>query len=276
LRGFVRNYAKAVNVDADEALAILERTNQAASIVLASKQVTPVPAADKINVTPNARSLPVPGARIGIAFLVAALIGAAGYYWWNFMRPGASANAKGDASAKLSAANVDTASIVTPSVAAPTATTTEVAPPTILPSATQATNAGATPVAQPSAESAGPATPASAPTSPTALPASAPFTASDSASTSSPVAPQLNLTPRTRGNVVGFTFTGESWVEVTDATGRIVLSKRFKSGDAEEVAGRAPFSIVVGNASATRMAFNGKEVDLRPHTKIAVARLTVK
>jgi len=33
---------------------------------------------------------------------------------------------------------------------------------------------------------------------------------------------------------------------------------------------------VIGKAGATRMAYNGKEIDLTPHTKLAVARVTVK
>ena len=76
--------------------------------------------------------------------------------------------------------------------------------------------------------------------------------------------------------LLGFTFGGESWVEVVDRTGKTVLSKRYKGGEAEEIIGVAPFSIVIGNAHVTRMAYNGKEVDLVPHTRVSVARLTVK
>jgi cytoskeleton protein RodZ len=65
-------------------------------------------------------------------------------------------------------------------------------------------------------------------------------------------------------------------VEVVDGGGRIVISRRYAAGEADEVAGRGPFSIVVGNAQATRVAYNGREFDLAPHTKSTVARLTVK
>jgi cytoskeleton protein RodZ len=75
---------------------------------------------------------------------------------------------------------------------------------------------------------------------------------------------------------VGFTFTGRSWVEVVDARGRTILSKRYEAGDADDVVGRPPFSIVVGNAQVTRMAYNGKPFDLEPHTRVTVARVTVK
>ena len=76
--------------------------------------------------------------------------------------------------------------------------------------------------------------------------------------------------------LLGFTFEGKSWVEVVDASGKTVLDKTFKSGDAEEVTGRAPFAVVIGNAQATRMAYNGKEIDLTPHTRASVARVNVK
>jgi cytoskeleton protein RodZ len=78
------------------------------------------------------------------------------------------------------------------------------------------------------------------------------------------------------GAALGFTFSGESWVEVMDASGKKVLSRRFKAGDAEEVLGRAPFTVTIGNASSTRMAFNGREFALDPHTRGAVARVVVK
>jgi cytoskeleton protein RodZ len=79
-----------------------------------------------------------------------------------------------------------------------------------------------------------------------------------------------------RTSTLGFTFSGESWVEIIDSNGKTILSRRFKAGDTEEVVGRAPFSVVVGNAKSTRMAFNGREFALEPHTRVSVARVTVK
>lgn len=97
----------------------------------------------------------------------------------------------------------------------------------------------------------------------------------------SPLTPQsaadAPATPVPAGSSrVGFTFTGRSWVEVVDARGRTILSKRYEAGDADDVIGRPPLSIVVGNAQVTRMAYNGKPFDLEPHTRVTVARVTVK
>jgi cytoskeleton protein RodZ len=285
LRGFVRNYAKSVGVNADEALALLERTNTSATPVHASRQVTPVAAAAQINVNGDGALLNLPAVRIAIAVLLTLFIVAAGYYWWNYMRAGAmeSSRPKTEAKAGNSAVtNTETKSDVAASpstgVQQPATTDTAItlAPSTALPSAT--------PVS-PSTETLPPGTVA-------APPQSAPFAASDAASTSSPVTPAISLpavrekpadqaaapeTPRRAGtSIVGFTFTAESWVEVVDATGKTILSKRFKAGDAEEITGRGPLAVVVGNAQATRMAYNGREFDLKPHTRSTVARVTLK
>jgi cytoskeleton protein RodZ len=77
---------------------------------------------------------------------------------------------------------------------------------------------------------------------------------------------------------LGFTFSGQSWVEVTDKSGATILSRKFNAGDSEEITGRGPFTIVVGNATVTRMAYNGREFDLTPHRRAngTVARVNLK
>ena len=76
--------------------------------------------------------------------------------------------------------------------------------------------------------------------------------------------------------VLGLTFRDKSWVQVVDATGTTIVDRIFSRGDAEELTGRAPFVVVIGNAQATRLAYKGKDIDLAPHTRGAVARVTVK
>ncbi len=73
-----------------------------------------------------------------------------------------------------------------------------------------------------------------------------------------------------------FSFDGSSWVEVKDAGGRIVFSQMNAKGTTQVVEGRPPFLLVVGNASHVRLQFNGLPVDLRPHTRVEVARLTLE
>lgn len=68
----------------------------------------------------------------------------------------------------------------------------------------------------------------------------------------------------------------EAWLEVKDATGRTLISSLNPAGTERTVRGRAPFEIVIGNASAVRLTYDGKPVDLRPHTRVQVARFTLK
>lgn len=73
-----------------------------------------------------------------------------------------------------------------------------------------------------------------------------------------------------------FSFDGSSWVEVKEASGRIVFSQMNAKGTTQVVEGRPPFQLVVGNASHVRLQYNDQPVDLRPHTRVEVARLTLE
>ena len=77
------------------------------------------------------------------------------------------------------------------------------------------------------------------------------------------------------GRVLSFDFRGESWVEVKDAAGAIVLSGIFSSGT-QAATGRPPFEIVLGNAPVVGLRDGDKLVDLKPFTRAEVARLTLE
>lgn len=72
-----------------------------------------------------------------------------------------------------------------------------------------------------------------------------------------------------------FSFDGSSWVEVKDAAGRTVFSQMNAKGTTQVVEGYPPFQLVVGNASHVRLQYKDQPVDLRPHTRVEVARLTL-
>lgn len=74
---------------------------------------------------------------------------------------------------------------------------------------------------------------------------------------------------------LGFNFAQEAWVEVRDGSGEIIYSRINPAGAAQEVQGHGPFTLVVGNAQNVKVTRNGEPVDLAPHTKISVARLTL-
>lgn len=72
-----------------------------------------------------------------------------------------------------------------------------------------------------------------------------------------------------------FSFDGSSWVEVKDGAGRTIFSQMNAKGTTQTVEGRPPFHLVVGNASQVRLQYRDQPVDLRPHTRVEVARLTL-
>jgi len=73
-----------------------------------------------------------------------------------------------------------------------------------------------------------------------------------------------------------FNFELESWVEVTDGKGAVILSAINPAGSEKVVVGTPPLSLVIGNASGVRLTFNGEPVTLKPHRSSDVARLTLE
>jgi len=126
------------------------------------------------------------------------------------------------------------------------------------------------PVPAPAAPDATPAPPVAA--TPGAAPASAPgparATGSVSAVLTAPVPPGMAR--------VQFEFEDESWVEIRDASGEVVFSGLNRPGSRRVIQGAAPLTMVVGNASGVRITFNNAPVDLGPHTRMDVARLTLE
>ena len=73
-----------------------------------------------------------------------------------------------------------------------------------------------------------------------------------------------------------FEFAGESWVEVRDASGRLIFSRLNQAGSSQEVQGTPPLELVVGNAPLVSLSWRGKAVDLAPATRGEVARIKLQ
>jgi cytoskeleton protein RodZ len=67
-----------------------------------------------------------------------------------------------------------------------------------------------------------------------------------------------------------------TWVEIVDGAGERVTSRHIEAGAPAEFLGRPPLRVSIGNASATRLNNPGRVVDPPPHTRSAVARLTLE
>lgn len=76
--------------------------------------------------------------------------------------------------------------------------------------------------------------------------------------------------------VVRMMFSRDSWVEVRDRQGRILLSQLNLAGTAQAVSGQPPLRLVVGNAGGVRLMYDDRLVDLAPFTQVDVARLTLE
>ena len=71
-------------------------------------------------------------------------------------------------------------------------------------------------------------------------------------------------------------FDQQSWVQVKQANGRILLSQLNPAGSRQSIEGVPPFEVVIGNAASVRLKYNDAPVDLRPYFKVDVARLTLE
>ena len=70
-----------------------------------------------------------------------------------------------------------------------------------------------------------------------------------------------------------FNANQETWVNVVDANGREVYSKVIFAGSRESIDVKPPVNVTVGNAGGTSMSMNGKPVELAPHSRNNVAHI---
>lgn len=68
----------------------------------------------------------------------------------------------------------------------------------------------------------------------------------------------------------------ESWVQVRDGTGMVVLQRNLAAGESVSVGAPAPLTVVIGRADVTEVTVRGKPFDLMPVTRENVARFEVK
>ena len=75
--------------------------------------------------------------------------------------------------------------------------------------------------------------------------------------------------------VILFKARGSTWVEVTDAKGVVLLRRTLVAGEAAEVSGALPMSVVVGRADYTDVIVRGQAFALDPYIQENVARFKV-
>ena len=246
LRGFVRNYAKVLGIEAEAALALLPEhapRDQKPGIVVPTQN---------IRFDPLGERLQNPYVKATVLAAVAIAIGFAAMYWWLFIRPTPPAVAAHKPATQ--------AQVASPAPVSPAPVPVEASKPIAAPVASVPASAPAKP--EPPKADAKKAEPAK-PEPPKVDAAAAP-------------AQGEVLRVGTEGKVLKFVFKGASWVEIRDARGKVLLSRLNPAGSEAEVSGRPPMNVIVGNAPEVQVFYNDRAFDLEPHTKVAVARFTVE
>ena len=101
---------------------------------------------------------------------------------------------------------------------------------------------------------------------PTALPSLQP----PSAAVTAPVS------ATTAGGGLRFVFSKPSWVEVRDKTGQTIFSQLSPGGTEKTVEGTPPYNVVIGNAAFVSLTYKGQVIDLSKRSKDDVARVILE
>ncbi|MBM7059966.1 helix-turn-helix domain-containing protein [Pseudomonas sp. UL073] len=133
-------------------------------------------------------------------------------------------------------------------------------------------------------ESAAPAAPVASAPAPAAVPAPtapaanavAPVVPPAAAVAAAPAAaPSVNapVVAAAGEGVVRLEFSADCWIQITDATGKVLVSGLKRSGNSIELAGKAPLELRLGFARGAQVSYNGQPVDVKPFVSGETARL---
>jgi len=86
-------------------------------------------------------------------------------------------------------------------------------------------------------------------------------------------APLAVQTGSAAAGVLTVRANAESWVEVQDARGQMLLSRNVQPGEAVGLDGALPLRVTIGNAAVTQLVFRGQPIDLATSTRDNVAKL---
>ena len=262
MRALAQSVCRTLRVDSASVLALLPRTQLKS---LADDR-------GSINATFKERSFKVTGTPLGrengsrkVAIIVLLLLAAAAAVYFLPRH-------EGDAEEPQAGAS-DAAALVQPAGAGsePVAVQESVAPaapaPADVPDASASVPATSAPAAAAVPAPASTTTPA-APAAATAPAADAP--ADGAAATSAATAAQ------TPGGVLVMKANAQSWVQVKDSGGRVVLQKTLAAGESIGAEGALPLSVIIGNASGTEVRVRGELLEVAKTTRDNVARFEVK
>ena len=70
-------------------------------------------------------------------------------------------------------------------------------------------------------------------------------------------------------------LTGDSWIEIYDKEGNRLFLDLARGGKNYIINGNSPFDILLGAANEVSIEFNGSSVDIEPYIKFGIARFTL-
>lgn len=170
-------------------------------------------------------------------------------------------------------ATLEGANVVTP--VEPVATVEPVLAQEPVPPGTPQPEGAAPADAAPAAPAGTSATPAPVSTAPTA-PAAAAAAASATATAGTVAPPVVIPAAPAPGSLLSIAATGESWVEVVNGSGSVVIQRMLQAGDAVDFSSAPPYTVVLGRAEAAQVTVRGKPFDVTRYARNNVARFEVK
>lgn len=81
--------------------------------------------------------------------------------------------------------------------------------------------------------------------------------------------------PESTLDTLRLSFTEDSWVEIEDARGERLFMDLARAGQTKTLEGEAPFEILLGNAPAVTVEYNGEVYEHAEHNRKGVARFTL-
>lgn len=76
-------------------------------------------------------------------------------------------------------------------------------------------------------------------------------------------------------HLLAVSASADTWIEIFDADGAQLEMDLVRAGTQRDYTGSGPFRVMIGRASAVQLALDGMPVDLGPHTRGNVARMTL-
>jgi len=273
-KGVMRAYARVIHADIDALLARFQP--QPVAAIDAAR-----PYAGQLNEAFDDRkrfaargSSGGSGGRLVWLALVVAVLGAGGWFGYDHARQWFAERHPAEQAAKDATAAVPASTGTTTENGTVTAALPPVMNAPDAPAPSEAESAS-TPAA-PTTQAAGPATVAT-PAPAVAVAATAASAAAASATTPAvaPVA-QASAAAAAPAGEIQIRFAADTWYEIRDRNGKVVMGGTAKAGQDVSGGGAAPYKVVIGNVKGVAaMTRNGEPVDLKAADRNNVARMTL-